>query len=88
MLSLSINNRHAWEHWPEKRRAHYRSLYGTYSAGVCKPDEPPCAYYVMIRDPLARMMSEYATRERLGCRISTESERILSPPLSGITTAA
>ena len=44
-------------------------IYGTYSAGVCKPDEPPCAYYVMIRDPLARMMSEYATRERLGCRI-------------------
>lgn len=74
-LLMSIDTRLAWEReWTRERRAEYATIYGSYAAGACAAIDHsadygagaalwngagPCAYYLFVREPIARLISEY-----------------------------
>lgn len=56
--SLHIDTRRAWDQRPSKDAL---VMYGAFSFGACAnhPIGKPCAHYVIFRDPVARIVSEF-----------------------------
>ncbi|KAJ8605306.1 hypothetical protein CTAYLR_002330 [Chrysophaeum taylorii] len=59
--SLHIDTRRAWDSdLSGEQRSEAAVLYGAFSFGACATHpKGPCAYYVIFRDPVARLLSEF-----------------------------